>query len=69
MGNDTDTADGGGFPIVTVATLTMGDPESITDALRTLWWDLLHRQEERAAKYIGTQINICHGEFVERHNR
>ena len=69
MTNDTDTANGGGFPIFTAATLSMDDLETVTDALRTLRSDLLHRQEGRAARYIGTQINICNGEFVERHNR
>ncbi len=51
MGNDTDTADEPSFPIVPAATLSVDDLETVTEALRPVWWDLIRRQEGRAAGF------------------
>jgi hypothetical protein len=69
MGNDTDTADERGAPVVPAATLSMDDLETVTEALRPVWWDLIRRPKVSAAGFVGAQINVWHDEFVQRHNR
>ena len=51
MPDDTDTADEPSFPIVPAATLSMDDLETVTEALRPVWWDLVRRQEVSAAGF------------------
>jgi hypothetical protein len=43
----------------------MHDLETVTEALRPVWWDLIRRQKVSAADFVGAQINVCHDEFVQ----